>query len=86
MLAVNDAAGEILSVLLRCNHRRHAVEDIIAKDEVVNECSRGMANDHGPEDARTELMRPKKLGRQRTVLWEQLGNSPKEQCEGTPGE
>jgi hypothetical protein len=42
MLVANDAVEKTLLVPLYCNHGRHALKQITAKDEVVNECCRGM--------------------------------------------
>jgi hypothetical protein len=89
MLAGEDGSpttwpGEPLRTACRCNHRRHVLEHIIAKCEVVNESNGGMATDQGPKRPRAEFMRQMKRGPQGLVLGHQLWNLPHEQREWTP--
>ena len=78
------AEREPLRTACRCNHRRHALEHIIAKREVVNESNGGMATDQGHKRPCAEFMRQMKSGPQRLVLGHQLWNLPHEQREWTP--
>ena len=67
------AEREPLRTACGCSHRRHALEHIIAKREVVNESNGGMATDQGPKRPRAEFMRQMKRGPERLVLGHQCG-------------
>jgi hypothetical protein len=56
----NDMAGQkFLPMPLCLNDRRHALKDVIAKDEVMKERGGGMANDHAlSKGARGAFIRP----------------------------
>jgi len=64
--------------LCLCNHRRHALKYIIAKDEVVKEGNGGMASGQGPKCPGPEFMHQMKRGPQRLVARYQLWNLPQE--------